>query len=222
VETPTYRDDPQASFEAALTTNERARLVEFEAVRPAHVWDLGQSANKMCCSPLDGELFTLIRGMGLIWVSSFTPPRWFHPTELCTAMGFPTTLHYAELAGTTCVFTREHAIDTTHNAETCQIGNAMHVNSVGSALACLLLLHPSSFGGSSHKEKLSSLSSQSSGVPSTESSGVPSTAIHAHAPQRQPPELLDICVSEVDHFLIECGRVSRSQRRVARRASSID
>jgi hypothetical protein len=141
-----FGGDLKVSWEAALTLNERGRLFRFSRDKPDSAWDLGQTEKKMCAAPLSGNLFTLIHGMGLVWV----PPlhRWLLVRELACSMGYPVTEEWAHALGTTCVFTRGlNDMIVSRRAGACQVGNAMHVNAIGACLAILLMLHPCVLGG---------------------------------------------------------------------------
>ena len=50
--------------------------------------DLGQE-DRNVCSRCDGPLHTIVRNVGLVWITSLA--RWMTPSELFTALGFPIT-----------------------------------------------------------------------------------------------------------------------------------
>ena len=132
-----YGDDPH-SWEYALTSTERSRLESFLASAPGRSIDLGQSAQKPVHSPTTGPLHTLRKGMGLTWL----PPlrRWMTPLEQYVAMGFPVTQEsIIAYRGVDCMFARGFAGSSprrSRNSMCMQLGNAMHVNSMGSVVFC--------------------------------------------------------------------------------------
>eukprot|EP00969_Alexandrium_andersonii_P185966 8216667-Alexandrium_andersonii.AAC.1 len=92
------------------------------------------------------DLHTLVRGMGLVWVHRLR--RWYTVSELLTAMGFPITEESQRwCGGVRCQFSRGvtgYPGRTRHSVKAA-IGNAMHTNSIGSALLAVLLRHVDSF-----------------------------------------------------------------------------
>ena len=97
---------------------------------PSCVFNLGQDPMKRCCwTSSKGLLPTLLHSGGRLWVPSLK--RWLLPLELAAMSGFPVTEALAR-AGRV-------SVDTCSDVYTqAQLGNGMHVSSVGIVLMCVL------------------------------------------------------------------------------------
>jgi len=70
------------------------------------------------------------------------PPRWMSALEQAAAMGFPITdLQVAAANGTVCCFTLDRPAPAHRTRRSCaqQVGNSMHVASIGSVILFNLL-----------------------------------------------------------------------------------
>ena len=135
-----YAHDAVTSYEYCLTCGERERLDQFLQSHPDFAWDLGQSSQRMLKSKLDGNLHTLIKGAGLLWVPSLQPPRWMTAPECFTAMGWPISNEHVQLLNVTCPFTRGSTgyPGRSRSSQIAQIGNSMHVNSIGAVMMLIM------------------------------------------------------------------------------------
>lgn len=75
-----FMDDPEGSWEAALTARERWHLDECAG----RVIDLGQSGKPISGDPGE-DLFTLLHGMGLVWHDEWKRP--YTAPELFASQG---------------------------------------------------------------------------------------------------------------------------------------
>ena len=87
-------------------------------------------------------LFTLIRGMGVIW--SIRDNRWLCASELRASMGWPVSLASQGAQGatlTTTHFSESHqgAARRTHRSQRAQVGNSMHLHAIGAVLLVTIL-----------------------------------------------------------------------------------
>ena len=124
----------------ALTVAERDRLEAYKSMWPGEVGDLGQNPHKRALRSRCGKLPTLIAGMGIM----FSPihDRWFFPIELWLSMGFPVTETDVSRTGVMCQFSRGFLRvpgSRSRASQLKQIGNAMHVESIGSVLLTVFL-----------------------------------------------------------------------------------
>ena len=124
----------------ALTVAERDRLEAYKSKWPGEVGDLGQNPNKRALRSKRGKLPTLIAGMGIM----FSPKhnRWYFPSELWLSMGFPVTEDDVSRTGVMCQFSRGFPSvpgRRSRASQLTQIGNAMHVESIGSVLLTVFL-----------------------------------------------------------------------------------
>ena len=100
--------------------------------------DLGQNVVfAMFCD--ERCLFTLIRGMGVIW--SVQDNRWLCASELLSSMGWPVTPGSQRAALTTTHFSESHegAASRTHRSQRMQVGNGMHMHAIGAVLLITIL-----------------------------------------------------------------------------------
>eukprot|EP00959_Pyramimonas_sp_CCMP1952_P323859 6777750-Pyramimonas_sp.AAC.1 len=67
--------------------------------------------------------------------------RWLTPSELWLAMGFPSTATVADAVGATCQFTAHSRAPPKRSraSQLKQLGNCMHVQSLGSMMLLMLL-----------------------------------------------------------------------------------
>ncbi len=169
-----FKDDSPGSWEAALTCRERWYLSENRN----KVLDLGQSG-KPIVGVTSEDLFTLLSGMGLVWNPDWKRP--YHPLELLASQGWPIDDVSVQAAGVACVFSRSYASPNparSRSSQCHQVGNAMHVSTIGSVLGAVLLRHPEIFGGA--PTAAASASSASSGAP---------VVAAAEEPMRSPPAI---------------------------------
>jgi len=140
-----FKGDPETSWEFALNLSERKRRHGFVTLKPNCAWDLGQSEKKPIYSDLAGPLHCIMKNAGLIFREDLEPPRWMVEAEMAIAMGFPIVPEWAESIGSQCLWTRGvvgYAKRSRHSTVN-QIGNAMHVNSIGGVMfTCVYLLGP--------------------------------------------------------------------------------
>ena len=99
------------TFFDALLPTEKDRLREYRTLKPAsksEACDLGQNPERIPMMSLGGCLQTIIKGVGLLWVSDSLQPhpsplcndgRWLVPSELGLAMGFPLTISQVAALG---------------------------------------------------------------------------------------------------------------------------
>ena len=87
-----------------------------------------------------GPLHCLIRGMGNVWVECLDTPRLAAASELAASMGFPILPHWGD---TGCLWTRGSPAPASRSRCNLlrQVGNSMHVNSVGAILMTVTALH---------------------------------------------------------------------------------
>ena len=136
-----YVDDGQDSWLGALTVAERDRFELYQSMWPRQACDVGQNpAERPGIRSKNGKLSTLIAGMGII----FSPElgRWLIPIELWLSMGFPVTHAVVSRTGVVCQVSRgfpNASRSRTRASQLKQIGNAMHVESVGSFLLTAFL-----------------------------------------------------------------------------------
>ena len=131
-----YDSDIPGSAAAALNPGERVRLASQLELEPGHVLDLGQTDSHRMTSHEDECLHTLIKGMGLMWIPSRA--RWYITSELYTAMGFPVDAEFQRITGVSCFVSRgvrDSNPRRTFASLRSALGNAMHVNAVGSVLS---------------------------------------------------------------------------------------
>ena len=89
----------------------------------------------------DSDMHTLTHSMGILWCSVLD--RWFVVDELCIMMGFPVLRKYAALLGSECSFTHGAGTNTFRTRHSClaQVGNAMHMASIGATLMSIFLFY---------------------------------------------------------------------------------
>ena len=136
-----YEGDGRDTFLGALTLAERERWEIYKARWPHEIGDLGQNPRAgFGLHSRKGKLPTLISGMGIM----FSPwhERWLLPIELWLAMGFPVTPTATAKTGVMCQFSRAFPSPPPgrrRSSQLKQIGNAMHMESVGSILLTMVL-----------------------------------------------------------------------------------
>ena len=138
-------DDPKSAF-FVLTAAERVRLECGRACKPLAVWDVSQDPNhrQICSRERSGsfrDLPTLMAGMGLLFDLRTES---LIAIEACfTAMGFAITQEHQNIAAT-CQFSRGQVLAANRSYRSCmrQVGNTMHVNSIGSCHLLMALLTP--------------------------------------------------------------------------------
>ena len=134
--TTKYVDDGQDSWLGAFTVSERDRFDLYQSMWPNEACDVRQNPlERPGVRSRNGKLSCLMAGMGII----FSPElgRWLIPIELWLTMGFPVTPAGVSRTGVVCQFSRgfPNAPRTrTRASQLKQIGNAIHVESVGSVL----------------------------------------------------------------------------------------
>ena len=139
--TTKYVDDGQDSWLGAFTVSERDRFDLYQSMWPNEACDVRQNPlERPGVRSRNGKLSCLMAGMGII----FSPElgRWLIPIELWLTMGFPVTPAGVSRTGVVCQFSRgfPNAPRTrTRASQLKQIGNAMHVESVGSVLLTAFL-----------------------------------------------------------------------------------
>ena len=127
------------SWEACLLKTELQRMLKYAEDTPEHFCDLGQEPSKRCrASSESGPLHTLLHGMGITWIPS--KRRWWCPSELAQAMGYPVDVDMAKGVGGVNLFTRssERMGHRTRSFECKAIGNAMHANSAGGVFFAIM------------------------------------------------------------------------------------
>ena len=137
--------DPPGSYLAALSLPERLRLTEYSVTYGISdlVCDVMQNPGERAVVSTTSRLPTFYAGMGLMFSTRLR--RWLMASEMWLVMGFPATASAAEDAGTACAFTANFPSppQRTRASQVRQIGNAMHVQSLGSImLVAVLKLYP--------------------------------------------------------------------------------
>jgi len=127
---------------ACLTTNEFRRAQEYRDQYPDDVCDIGQEPSKHKTVSSNGVLFTLIKGMGLIWDAR--RKMWMTALEVWTAQGFPITADAVKACGTLCQFSRGREVPKTRTraSQVSQAGNTIHLNAIGAAIMTSMLCLP--------------------------------------------------------------------------------
>lgn len=149
------------SWEHVLNPYERNALDEFSRRWPEEAWDLQTTEKRISKSKLEGPLHTVVKGIGLLWVSKLEPPRYMTSSELAASMGFPVISSWADASGVPCLWTRDDNDDAatvsfTGSVERVtkhQVGNSMHINSIGAVLLAMCIRNAHAFcstTGASH------------------------------------------------------------------------
>eukprot|EP00973_Karenia_brevis_P045020 6235602-Karenia_brevis.AAC.1 len=97
-----YPDDPEGSHLAALTINERQRLVGYDMLFKGEAADLNQDPLHLPLKSSNGSLPTCTKGMGITF--SMKHRTFLSPKQHAVAMGFPITQRQVEVSGAHCVF----------------------------------------------------------------------------------------------------------------------
>ena len=93
-----------------------------------------------------GELFCIVKNCNLVFDLELNRP--WTSTELMAAMGIPVLKKHCELAGIECAFsetwTAEHGAPPSRSLRSCtvQLGNAMHISTMGAITTLVLLAFP--------------------------------------------------------------------------------
>lgn len=141
-------ESPNASiFFKALGGKEQQRLKLYTQTWPGFFCDLNQNP---LVTPIKSksELHTLTKSMGLIWNPVAIPNRWLFISELAAAMGYPVLDSHVEQAGVDCLFSHCRIKDgkvsakRSRSSSSNQLGNAMHVNSIGAVSMALFFSVP--------------------------------------------------------------------------------
>ena len=151
-----FQTDAPNSWEYVLNPYERNALDAFTRRWHGDAWDLqtNQSCGKRISkSKLKGPLHTVVKGVGLLWVSSLHPPRYMLSSELAASMGFPVLRSWADAAGVPCLWTcddddgAENAslVGSTERATKHQVGNSMHVNAIGAVILAMCIRNAHAF-----------------------------------------------------------------------------
>eukprot|EP00969_Alexandrium_andersonii_P168778 7459110-Alexandrium_andersonii.AAC.1 len=139
-------DDPAAKkalFYEALIGSERARLAQYKLAASDEAFDLAQNPLKRPLRSKGGVLHTLISSMGIIWLDGMD--RFMSCRELAVAMGYPcTAASESATGGASCSYSprNETPPQRTRSTMAAQLGNAMHVNVMGSFELTLLIFLP--------------------------------------------------------------------------------
>ena len=164
--------DDQSTYLSKLTPSERGRLLEYQKMHPGAICDLNHEPKARCIhSDPDSDLFTLTRSMGLIWHPQLGPDgtgRWMATTELAMAMGYPVDDDDVLSTDGCNIFSRLSCKSGVYSrsSASAQLGNAMHVNSIGAITMAKIFAMPSAiFGGYEIFESGPSSSSASSAAP---------------------------------------------------------
>ena len=177
-----FRNDPVDSFEYCLTSRERWWL----NMNPGDlIIDLGQSGR-----PIIGNaaicLFTLVSGMGLVWVGRCN--RWMTKEELALSQGWPISQeHVAAAMGCLCHLSYDNPTPCpkrTRASAVRQVGNAMFTPSIGSVMHSISMRFPkllcmdlSIMDVDKSNKQLESCKPLTRGISVSPSSAVPTCAI---------------------------------------------
>ena len=139
--------DARHSALGCLTLAERRRFVHYMTHWPEEACNVGQDPAARPTHTRNGVMFTLIRSSGIIMTppSDGAAPRWLTPQELATSMGFPIHAEAQAACGNTaCLFSRQSpgCRKRSSHSVRAQIGNAMHINVIGAAIAVVILRLP--------------------------------------------------------------------------------
>ena len=148
-----FQADAPISWEYVLNPYERNALDAFSRRWPGEAWDLQTTVKRISKSKLEGPLHTVVKGIGLLWVSSLHPPRYMLSSELAASMGFPTLRSWADAAGVPCLWTRDDDDDaanaslvgSTERVTKQQVGNSMHINAIGAVFLAMCIRNAHAF-----------------------------------------------------------------------------
>jgi len=114
-----------------LTTSERKRYERYKELFPGQAVDVSNDPNVRPIYSKGSRLQTLLANQGL--TMSPKHDRWLVCSELLTTMGFPITTDAVKMCGTACEFSRSLEPSSLRTRASCakQVGNSMHINSIG-------------------------------------------------------------------------------------------
>ena len=151
-------EDYLQSFKGCLSLPEAANLRKYSKLFPGELADLAQNALARPITSRRGCLATIIRNTGINFEQfphsmSTTDgdgpvaqvPRWMYAREQAFSMGFPISRMQQGVAhGARCCFSESVPVppSRTRRSMTNQIGNSMHVNSIGAADMLAVLVAP--------------------------------------------------------------------------------
>ena len=130
------------------------RLARYRILFPDDVCDVNQNPDARPLHSIGAKLNTLIKNIGIMFLPKTyvhsgdvkeLPCRWLAVPELFLAMGFPVTDSTIEACcGAKCPLSRGvDAIAAQSRRSACnQVGNTMHINSIGAVHMAILLLIP--------------------------------------------------------------------------------
>jgi site-specific DNA-cytosine methylase len=151
--------DVPGSFLHALNLSERTRLTQYRASNPHDVADLSQNPITRPLVSRRNNLNTIMKNVGIMFLPEFAtytpegqttaepralPSRWLTASELFTAMGFPVTESAVSRTFALCHVSRglPAVPGRSHRSLWNQVGNTMHLNSIGAAKLSLYLVLP--------------------------------------------------------------------------------
>ena len=127
-------NDPPSSAAACLSESERTRLATYAQLFLGQMGDLGRSPDKRPLVTRSGKLHTIIRNNHLM----FDPlmGRWMTPEEVFCSQGWPINAAAIAAAKTSSHFSKCHPVPQgrTRRSALNQVGNAMHINVMGSVM----------------------------------------------------------------------------------------
>ena len=132
------------AFLACLSRQELARYARYEELYPGEACDLGQNPDKKAVCTSGRRLHTLTRSTWL--VMDRKSDRWMTAQELLTSQGWPISAERVKAAGTSCIYIRcnnKYAPPRrTFRSMRNQVGNAIHINMIGSVTMMSILMFP--------------------------------------------------------------------------------
>eukprot|EP00973_Karenia_brevis_P080736 11201207-Karenia_brevis.AAC.1 len=128
-----------------LSKKEKKRWTNYNSMYPGETGDVGQDPLHRPLHSRNGILNTLIRNNHYMMIPRGHGERsntWLLPSELWTSMGFPISMSCQQATGVQCVFScgfQNVPCTRTGKSQRNQMGNAMHVNSIGKVKLAVLL-----------------------------------------------------------------------------------
>lgn len=156
----------------ALTQSEYRRWLDYQSMYPGVSGDTGQEPDSRPMMTRGNYLNTLIRNVGIMMLPDGIGSRsqtWWTASEYFEAMGFPIRHSTQEASGVKCVFSigQPKVWGRTRRSMCHQVGNAMHVNSIGKVILTTYLKVPDINAEKEARSEEGGKATSSSSVPNT-------------------------------------------------------